>query len=372
MILRQTSLSANIIQFCRFLRLKGFASGIEEESLVLQALEFVKIGDSSVFYDTLKAILCRTKTQAEGFEKLYNEYWKELAKAVDSKEKKQEKKLSKPSERNSFKSLQEWLHGNQNQEKEETATYSPAEIFSKRDFSAFNEDETAEIIRNIKLLAKSLAAKLSRRYEPANRNGFTDIRRTLRKNMRCGGELLDIAQRRTKRNRTKLIAICDVSRSMELYSGFLIQLLYSLQQVYSRMESFIFSTSLQRVTKLLQERDFGTVKQLMTEEDIGWSDGTRIGESLEAFINQFGNRLLNSKTIVIILSDGWDNSGIEKIVSSMRYIQKRAKRIIWLNPLAGYEEYRPETKCMSAALPYIDVFAPVHNLDSLKRLKKWL
>jgi uncharacterized protein with von Willebrand factor type A (vWA) domain len=190
--------------------------------------------------------------------------------------------------------------------------------------------------------------------------------------MRRGGELMDIVQRRPKRNRTKLIAICDVSRSMELYSGFLIQLLYSIHQVYSRMESFIFSTGLQRITKLLQQKDFATVKQLMGEEDFAWSDGTRIGESLEAFIKQFGNRLLDSKTIIIILSAGWDNSGIEKITASMQYIQKRSKKIIWLNPLAGYEDYKPETKCMIAALPYINVFATVHNLDSLKRLKKWL
>jgi uncharacterized protein with von Willebrand factor type A (vWA) domain len=110
----------------------------------------------------------------------------------------------------------------------------------------------------------------------------------------------------------------------------------------------------------------------MSENNFGWGDGTRIGESLEAFIDQFGNRLLDSKTIVIILSDGWDNSGIGKLTASMQYIQKHSKKIIWLNPLAGYERYRPETKCMIAALPYIDVLAPVHNLESLKRLKKWL
>lgn len=372
MILRQTSLSANIIQFCRFLRLKGFTSGIEEESLILQALPLVNIGDSKIFYETLKSILCRTKTESDAFERLFEEYWKELSKAIDSKEKKQEKKLNKSSEKSSFKSLQEWLHGNQNQEREVIASYCAADSHSKRDFSAFNEDETAEIIRSIKLLAKALTAKLSRRYEPANRKGFTDIRRTLRKNMRRGGELMDIVQKRPKRNRTKLIAICDVSRSMELYSGFLIQLLYSIHQVYSRMESFIFSTSLQRITKLLKEKDFVSVKHIMSNEEFGWSDGTRIGESLESFVKEYGNRILDSKTIVIILSDGWDNSGIEKLKWSMQYIQNRAKKIIWLNPLAGYDEYKPETMCMSSALPYIDVFAPANNLDSLKRLRKWL
>jgi uncharacterized protein with von Willebrand factor type A (vWA) domain len=138
------------------------------------------------------------------------------------------------------------------------------------------------------------------------------------------------------------------------------------------MESFIFSTRLRQITKLLKEKDFVNTKQFMNDEALDCSDGTRIGECLATFIELFGNRYLDSKTIVIILSDGWDNSGTEQLKSSMQYIQKRAKKIIWLNPLAGYRAYKPETKCMSAALPYIDVFAPVHNMDSLKRLKNWL
>jgi len=224
----------------------------------------------------------------------------------------------------------------------------------------------------IKLLSKKLAAKLSRRYKPAYETYSPDIRRTLRKNLRRGGELLDIVHKKPKPNRTKLIAICDVSRSMELYTAFLIQFLYATQQAYRRMETFIFSTTIRRITNVLKEKDFSRVKQLLNEDNQGWSDGTRIGESLELFIKKFGHKCIDSKTIVIIVSDGWDTLGIEKLKTSMQYIQSKAKRIIWLNPLAGYEGYKPETMGMHTALPYINIFASVHNLESLKRLTKWL
>jgi uncharacterized protein len=373
MILRQTSLSGNIVEFCRFLRQKGFAAGIEEELLTLKALKCIDFADSAIFYEALKAILCRNSAQTELFGKLYDEYWIELARSVESKEipAKQPKK-NEP--KGSFKSLKDWLNNSNSKDKtsEATSTYSPTENFSERDFASIPEEELDEIMRSIKALAKNLAAKLSRRYKQTDVTGLPDIKRTLRKNLRRGGELLEIVYRKPKRNRTKLIAICDVSRSMDLYSAFLIQFLYAFQQAYRRIETFLFSTSLQRVTHVLKETNFDRVKQMLVRENHGWSDGTKIGISLEIFAKQYANEIIDSKTVVIIVSDGWDTSGIEELETSMRYIQSRAKKIIWLNPMAGYEGYKPETIGMKVALPYIDILAPVHNLESLKRLAKWL
>jgi uncharacterized protein with von Willebrand factor type A (vWA) domain len=221
-------------------------------------------------------------------------------------------------------------------------------------------------------LAKRLAAKLTHRYEQSPDIFLPDIRRTLRKNLRRGGELLDIVHKRPKRNRSKLVVICDVSRSMELYASFLVQFMYAIQQVYRRLETFIFSTSLQRVTNDLRQKSFTDVKHLLGNENYGWDAGTRIGESLNLFVEQFGRKLIDSGTTVIIMSDGWDTGGIDKLETSMRYIHSRAKMVIWLNPLSGYEGYKPEVAGMRTALPYIDVFAPVHNLESLKQLGKWL
>ncbi len=166
--------------------------------------------------------------------------------------------------------------------------------------------------------------------------------------------------------------LCDVSKSMELYSTFLLQFLYAFQQVYQRMETFTFSTSLQRITPLLRQKHFGEALELLSVENEGWNSGTRIGESLNTFVTDYSNKLIDSRTIVIILSDGWDTGNIEMLKQSMHQIHIKAKKVIWLNPLAGYNNYRPEVAGMKAAMPFVDIFAPVYNLASLRRLAKWI
>ncbi len=372
MITRQTSLSKNIVQFCRFLRQKGFGVTIEEESLSLQALQFIDYKNNEIFRLVLKATLCHNKVQLDEFDNLFHEYWKELEKAVDAKTKEDPKNKTAIQQQASYKALKKWLHGIGNKETEETATYSMQETLLRKDFSTVPEDEVDELMQTIKSIAKRLAAKTNRRYEFSNKTDLPDLRKTLRKNLRRGGELLDIVHRKPKRNRIKLVLLCDVSRSMELYSAFLIQFMYAFQQVYRRMETFVFSTSLKRVTSLLKQRNFHEAMQQLSNENNGWSSGTRIGESLNTFVYEYGKKLIDSKTIVIILSDGWDTGNIELIKSSMEFIYVKSKKLIWLNPLAGFEDYKPHVSAMKAALPFIDVFAPVHNVESLKRLGRWL
>lgn len=373
MIIRQTSLSANIVQFCRFLRQKNFTIGVEEETLVLQALQFIDYTDPSTFRLVLQAMLCRSKTQAEEFDTLFNEYWKQIEKAVDSKSKDGSSKKQPPgSQPVQFKSLKAWLHGNRNDETEETATYSIQENLSQKDFSAIPGEYIDELMQTIKFLSKRLSAKINRRYKFSHQINMPDLRQTLRKNLRRGGELLELAYRKPKRNRVKLVLLCDVSKSMELYTAFFIQFMYAFQQVYGRMETFTFGTSLKRVTSLLKGKNFREALQLLGAENNNWEGGTRIGESLDSFVKIYSKKMLDSKTIVIILSDGWDKGNMDILKKSMGLIRARSKKIIWLNPLAGFSSYRPDVIGMQTAMPYIDVFAPAHNAESLRRLGKWL
>jgi uncharacterized protein with von Willebrand factor type A (vWA) domain len=371
MITRLTSLSKNVVQFCRFLRQNGFTLTVEEEAAALQALQYIDYGNKEVFFLALQAVFCRSKTQLDEFKNLFNEYWKRLDRAVDAKLKNEQTKQP-PIAQPQLKSLKAWLYGNKNKETEETASYSMNENLSQKDFSAVPEDEVDELMQTVKSIAKRLAAKTNRRYESSHKIDLPDLRKTLRKNLRRGGELLDIIHRRPKRNRVKLVLLCDVSRSMELYSAFFIQFMYAFQQVFRRMETFVFSTSLKRITLLLKQKNFDEAIHLLSSENSGWSGGTRIGEALDIFANDYGKKMLGSKTIVVILSDGWDTGNIDLIKKSMEFIYTKSKKVIWLNPLAGFEDYKPDVSGMKAAMPFIDVFAPVHNAESLKRLGKWL
>lgn len=370
MISRKTSLTGNIVQFCQFLRHRGFAAGVEEEATVLQGLQFINYSSPSIFHLTLKSTLCKNKTQLEEFDELFDDYWKQIDKAVNSKIK-HESKRKAPSQPPSLQSLKTWLHGNRNDEKIETATYSGYETLSKKDFSAVPESGVEELMQIIRAIARRLAAKTSRRYKFSPDNDIPDLRQTLRKSLRRGGELLDLAYRKPKQNRTKILLLCDTSKSMELYTVFLLQFMYAFQQVYRRMETFVFGTSLKRVTPILREQKFHTALYMLESEN-DWMGGTRIGECLQLFVKNYGKKMLDSKTIVIIVSDGWDKGNMNILRQSMAYIKARSNKIIWLNPLAGFEDYKPEVTGMQTAMPFIDVFAPVHNVVSLRRLSNWL
>jgi uncharacterized protein len=219
MTTRQTSLSKNIVQFCRFLRYQGFSLSVEEEADALKALQFIDHSNQQVFKLALKMILCRSVKELDSFDDLFTEYWKELGRAVDSKVKKKTEPVIKQGKQDaSFKALKSWLNGNRNEEIEQIASYSFNQSLSHKDFSTVPIHELEEMMQSIKALSKRLAAHLNRRYEKTGRINLPDLRRTLRKNMRHGGELIDIAFKKPKRNRTKVVVLCDVSKSMDLYA----------------------------------------------------------------------------------------------------------------------------------------------------------
>ncbi len=376
-IKRQTSLSANLVAFCRFLRDRGFTIGPGEEVDVLNAVEVMApFDDPESFRDCLQAVLVRRENQLEPFVQLYNQYWRELEKAVDSKKADGDPEMSKSGksagQKTGFDTLKSWLGGDASDEVKETATYSAHESLSSRDFSSFTEDQLKEVMRLIQRIARNLARQQSRRRERVRSGAKLDLRRTMRLNMRRGGEILDIAYEKPRQRRQKIVLLCDVSKSMDLYSQFLVQFIYAFQHAYRRIETFVFSTQLHRVTEQLRSGEFRDALQELSQTVPGWSGGTRIGESLNEFCESYGGKLLNSQTIVLILSDGWDTGNPELLSDSMRAIHRKAAKVIWLNPLAGYADYKPTTQGMEVAMPYIDIFASAHNVDSLRKIARWL
>jgi uncharacterized protein with von Willebrand factor type A (vWA) domain len=275
-------------------------------------------------------------------------------------------------ERKNDLAVAEWNESGEADDEREVPAYSPTEGRSRRDFSTFSADELQAITELIVVIARLIATRLSRRTEAARRGSFVDLRRTMRRNIRYGGDVLDLVWRRRKIRKAKLVLLCDVSGSMDIYSRFLIQFIYAMQGVLSHVESFLFSTSLTRVTDALEHRDIHEALQAAAQEVPDWSGGTKIGASLRQFNQRFARRLVDARTIVVIASDGWDTGDLDILESAMRELHARAGRVIWLNPLLGSPGYEPVTQGMSAALPYIDVFASAHNLNGLRALERYL
>lgn len=379
LITRKTALSAHIVQFCRFLREQGYMIGPTEEADALAALTCVPLEKPEHLRIALQAALARNFQQLARFKDLYRQYWTELAKAEDSKivegdpELKEKSGSDRPDRKPpSIQALKSWLYGNKSSEEEELASYSPGSAGSERDFSAFARGELSEVLRIVRLVARRLALRHSRLYTSARRPGTFAFRRTVRACLRRGGEIAEIKFREPKPQKTRLVLLCDVSKSMDLYSRFLLQFMYGFQRVFQRVEAFVFSTHLERITPHLKQTKFQKALDELGKQSTAWSSGTRIGGSLDTFLRGYASRFLDKRTIVIILSDGWDVGDTELLADCMDKIRRKSHRVIWLNPLAGNPNYEPTVKGMQAALPYIDVFAPVHNLESLRRLVGYL
>ena len=190
--------------------------------------------------------------------------------------------------------------------------------------------------------------------------------------MRRGGEIMELAFKQKRIRKLSLVMICDVSKSMDLYSQFLIQFLYGFQSVYRKIETFVFSTSLHHISEHLRRKKLADTLEQLARDVPDWSGGTRIGASLGQFVEEYGKKFLHDRTVVIILSDGWDTGQPELLEESMQAIHQKVARVVWLNPLAGNPAFEPKVQGMEVAMPYIDLFAPAHNIDSLRRLIRLL
>lgn len=247
--------------------------------------------------------------------------------------------------------------------------YSPSEELARRPFRSVDEDELRAIDAWIDQLMLTLAARRSRRLEPGGRRGVVDVRRTLRSAVRHDGELMRLVRKRRRLDRPRLVVLCDVSGSMERYSRFLLRFLLGCGRAQD-IQTFAFSTRLTHLTPWLAETAIDpALAQLRAR---GWSSGTRIGDCLETFVQRYGGRMLGQRTLVLILSDGLDQGEVEPLERAMRRIQRRSRKILWLNPLLESSRYAPEARGMRAALPFVDHFHSGHSLDALRDLPRIL
>ena len=252
---------------------------------------------------------------------------------------------------------------------------SETEANAEKDFSAFGKENLDDIARLARRMVRRLARSPSRRWRPVRhgprRGSRINLRRSFRQSLKTGGEIVELSYKERKPKRTKLVVICDVSGSMDIYSRLLLQFIYGLQNSFARVESFVFATSLSRITGYLKNKTYERALERLSSKVHGWSGGTRIGESFAGF-NAEWLRRIDKRTVVIILSDGWDTGEPQQLAAALSQLQQRAGRLIWLNPLLGSSSYEPLTRGMQAALRHIDVFAPAHDLASLRALEPHL
>jgi uncharacterized protein with von Willebrand factor type A (vWA) domain len=367
-------LSSAVVRFAARLRRQGLPVTLIHVTDAVRALEHLDLADRQELYLGLRAVFVGRPEDVPAFDRVFEAFWRPAteADAVAEALMPPVPDETPPAEREGelgreSLALDAWSDedGEAGDEPLGVPAASEREAMAAQDFATFSEDQLDAVYRLTLQIARRLARRISRRRRPSARRGRIDLRRTLRANV-TRGDLIDLRFRRRKRRKVRLVLLCDVSGSMDLYSRFLLQFIFALQSVFSRVETFTFSVRLTRVTEYLRGRSYREVLRRLTAVR-DWSGGTRIGESLGEF-NRRWPGLVDRRTIVIILSDGWDTGDPEVLAAELLRIKRRAGRVIWLNPLLGNPSYEPLTRGMAAALPLVDQFAAAHNLAALRSL----
>jgi uncharacterized protein with von Willebrand factor type A (vWA) domain len=370
---------AHLAGFCHALRERGVATTPGDLVVAAHALDALGGGDRDDVRLALRAVLPRRQRDLAVFDVLFDAWWSDALPTSNLPGSDAGRRIppvgpptdaARATPTASFLSRWAATSGGDGRDTMPIAIPipSPHDARGTKDFAAYTDDDPTAVEEAAARIARRLRARPSRRWVQAWRGTRIDPRRVVRRSLRAGGEPVELVFRARTRRRTKLVVLCDVSGSMDLYSRFLLQLLYALQHAFARVETFAFSTRLVRITDALARDGWrDALGALSRVADGGWSGGTKIGACLASFLSAWP-RALDRRTVAIVLSDGWDTGEPEALGSAMRAMHRRAGRVVWLNPLLGSPRYEPLTRGMRAALPHVDVFAPAHDLASLDAL----
>jgi uncharacterized protein with von Willebrand factor type A (vWA) domain len=373
------NLLRNCVLFGRLLRGLGIQITPVQVVDLASSLHYVDIGRREDFKNTARAVLVSRQEHLALFDEAFDLFWQarsdehllELDFGALVRRRQQPKPLQGRQEKPSS-SGEDSSSAEEEPQIDHIFTYSDQELLRRKDFATLDDEELAKVKRMMQSLAWNLPPRRTRRTVRARHGAHVDLRRTMRQNLRHGGEVFHLARRKRKEKRRPVVLICDISGSMERYARVLLQFIYVVTSRLDRVESFVFSTRLTRITRQLRNRNVERALDGAAAVVHDWAGGTRIGEAIRTFNYDWGRRVLGQGAVVMIISDGWDRGDIDLLGREMDRLHRSCHRLIWLNPLLGAADYEPLVRGIQAALPHVDEFLPVHNLASLEQLAEKL
>jgi uncharacterized protein len=367
---RRDNLVAHVARFARALRERQVPTGLADEVDAVTALTLVDVADRDEVRRALPVALKIQRRDAAAFEELFDRFWAgEPSEEAPSDAPRTDSRRAAPLRKGGAgPSGQSASDESRNVPEGDFPGYSPEELLRRKPFEACTQADLLAMERLVARAAYRLATRRSRRLVPTRGRGGPDPRRSFRKAIATGGEILRWARRERKVEEPRLVVLCDTSGSMDSHTRFLLTFLLAWKRVSRRTEIFVFNTALTRLTPWLSPARIGPTLERLAREVPDWSGGTRIGESLADFVRNHAGAMLDSRTVAVVVSDGLDRGDTEVLANAMRSIRARARRVIWLNPLLGDPRYEPTARGMEAALPFVDLLAPAHNLESLERI----
>jgi uncharacterized protein with von Willebrand factor type A (vWA) domain len=375
--------------FVAHLRLNGFALGPDETHAALASLGHVHAADRSEARLALKSVLVPDEDAWHRFDELFDAYWLNAGREsrAEKREPSRHVKTNAPAlwrahlggpaghddDRQSADEPDEPDAGNEAEAEGAHGRLVATRTtnLQRRDLRDLTDEATRKEAERIAArLARAIRDRRSRRRRRSLSGNALDLRRTMRASLARGGEPLDLFRRHRPPRPMRIVAILDVSGSMTVYARVFLAFLKGLLAADTRADAYLFHTRLLRITPALQDRDSLRAAGRLSLLAEGFGGGTDIGGSLDRFVRSHAAAAVNGRTVVVILSDGYCTGSPGRIGEALARLRRRAGRIVWLNPLAGWRHHAPVAAGMAAALPHLDALLPANTLDSLAALEQ--
>jgi uncharacterized protein with von Willebrand factor type A (vWA) domain len=357
------------------LRSAGLPISPEQTMDFTRALTLVNIGSREEVYHAARSLLVTRKEQLTLFQTIFNRFWRAHTRGEWPEPQTPQRKERPPQQPFDVVSYMAHKTGEAEQTVDvvdKSGAFSAAEQLQRKDFARMTNEELDAVKRLIQEMRWKVSLRQTRRRVAARKGRILHLRRVLRSAAKFGGAPLDLSWQDRKIKQRPLVLIADISGSMEKYARIMLQFAYSVSHSLQDVEIFLFGTRLTRVTPQLKLKNIDRAIDDAARQVLDWSGGTRIGQSLRVFNRRWSRRVLRRGAIVLIVSDGWERGDVSQLRNEMRYLQHRCHRLIWLNPLSGKRAYEPRVEGMAVALPFVDDFLPIDNLQSLRALSRHL
>ncbi len=375
-------LAENIVYFARALRAAGIPVGPGAVMDALTAVRVAGVGTREDFYWTLHAVFVNRHEHSVLFDQAFRIFFRRrgyldklmaaLLPQAPPRQEEQPKAGARRIEEALFAGMPEQERAKPEEEADATLTVSDRELLQRKDFAQMTAAEIAAAKDAIKRLVLSLDEVKTRRLAPSRRGHIVDIRRTLRASLKAGGAVIDLKYLGPRRKAPPIVALLDISGSMSQYTRLFLHFLHAVTDARKRVATFLFGTRLTNVTRALARKDPDEALAAVSASVADWSGGTRIATSLRAFNKQWARRVLTQGAIVLLITDGLERDGGERLEFEIDRLHRSCRRLTWLNPLLRFEGFEPKAKGIRSMLPHVDELRPIHNLESMAHLVRAL
>ncbi len=378
-------LAENIVHFARALRKAGVRVGPAQVQSAVEAVAAAGFTHKTDFYHTLRATLIHRAEHLEVFDQIFAMFWRDpefiehmIHLMSPTLRKDAEERAKKAAERRAAEALTDAATPPRDVPEREELTmdarisWSASERLRAMDFEQMSAAEIREAARAVRALSLPVKPVPTRRSiaSPAGRR--PDLRATLRRSLRRGGEVERIEMRKRRTRPPDLVALCDISGSMSVYSRMLMHFLHAViwapERGWGRVSAFTFGTRLTNVTRALAQKDPDLALAAAGRDAQDWEGGTRIGDALRRFNVDWSRRVLGQGAVVLLITDGLERGDTAVLEREIERLRLSCRQLIWLNPLLRWDGFAPKAAGIRAILPHVDSFHACHSLDSLADL----